>query len=399
MKSFVFLYFFVALSPIVTCQNSHRSFGRCPKFTIKKSTIIKSSQSLHNGAVLLGRKVTHSSAGCHKECCKNTDCNLVMLKYELQNKIVKITCFLFDCKTPSVCSFYQHSTYHNYVALDYGERKSSFKAHDYHPRNKGMTVATTIHSQSVTARNSSVVEHTWAERTFTETPTYKKPTDKDISYDIPMKKQTRQKFGFDKQSLNERSTTHSSFDSGTTNDNKNNEESYERPSDEDSSVREQTTETKEEEMDEEEEFPRRVFVDNNPDFPEKPASHMSDMKKSHDIEGVKTTGSIHTQTTADLNNQEHTNEKTEKWTFTSTESDNRPTTQAYVSTKPQVNQFVVRKFISVQDNKAVIPLAVGLVLALLLLMGVIFRLKASKRRRTKAFLTDDADYLINGMYL
>lgn len=72
---------------------------------------------------------------------------------------------------------------------------------------------------------------------------------------------------------------------------------------------------------------------------------------------------------------------------------------AYVSTKPQVNQFVVRKFISVQDNKAVIPLAVGLVLALLLLMGVIFRLKTFKRRRTKAFLTDDADYLINGMYL
>lgn len=138
MKSFVFLYFLVALSPIVTCQNSHRSFGRCPKFTIKKSTIIKSSQSVHNGAVLLGRKLTRSSAGCHKECCKNTDCNLVMLKYELQNKIVKITCFLFDCKTPSVCSFYQHSTYHSYVALDYGERKSSFKANDYHPRNKGI---------------------------------------------------------------------------------------------------------------------------------------------------------------------------------------------------------------------------------------------------------------------
>jgi hypothetical protein len=65
---------------------------------------------------------------------------------------------------------------------------------------------------------------------------------------------------------------------------------------------------------------------------------------------------------------------------------------------PPANHFVIRR-LNIQDNKAVIPLAIGLVLALLLLLGVIFRLKTSRRRRTKAFLTDDADYLINGMYL
>ena len=67
-------------------------------------------------------------------------------------------------------------------------------------------------------------------------------------------------------------------------------------------------------------------------------------------------------------------------------------------TKSRINNVVVRN-LNIRDNKAVIPLAIGLVLALLLLMGVIFRLKTSRRRRTKAFLTDDADYLINGMYL
>ena len=67
-------------------------------------------------------------------------------------------------------------------------------------------------------------------------------------------------------------------------------------------------------------------------------------------------------------------------------------------TKSAVGNIVVRR-LNIQDNKAVIPLAIGLVLALLLLLGVIFRLKTSRRRRTKAFLTDDADYLINGMYL
>jgi Flp pilus assembly protein TadB len=67
-------------------------------------------------------------------------------------------------------------------------------------------------------------------------------------------------------------------------------------------------------------------------------------------------------------------------------------------TKAPVGSIVVRK-LNIEDNKAVIPLAVGLVLVLLLLLGVVFRLKTSRRRRTKAFLTDDADYLINGMYL
>jgi hypothetical protein len=63
-----------------------------------------------------------------------------------------------------------------------------------------------------------------------------------------------------------------------------------------------------------------------------------------------------------------------------------------------IGEIVVKR-LKIEDNKAVIPLAIGLVLALLLLLGVVFRLKTSRRRRTKAFLTDDADYLINGMYL
>ncbi len=68
------------------------------------------------------------------------------------------------------------------------------------------------------------------------------------------------------------------------------------------------------------------------------------------------------------------------------------------ATKSGIGEIVVKR-LKIEDNKAVIPLAIGLVLALLLLLGVVFRLKTSRRRRTKAFLTDDADYLINGMYL
>jgi len=52
------------------------------------------------------------------------------------------------------------------------------------------------------------------------------------------------------------------------------------------------------------------------------------------------------------------------------------------------------------ENKAVVPLAIFLVVALVMLFVVALRLRVTKRRlRRKAFATDDADYLINGMYL
>ena len=52
------------------------------------------------------------------------------------------------------------------------------------------------------------------------------------------------------------------------------------------------------------------------------------------------------------------------------------------------------------ENKAVVPLAIFLVVALVMLFVVLLRLRVMKTRlRRKAFATDDADYLINGMYL
>lgn len=52
------------------------------------------------------------------------------------------------------------------------------------------------------------------------------------------------------------------------------------------------------------------------------------------------------------------------------------------------------------ENKAVLPLAVFLVIAILLLFVVALRLRIVKSRlKRRPFATDDADYLINGMYL
>jgi len=56
--------------------------------------------------------------------------------------------------------------------------------------------------------------------------------------------------------------------------------------------------------------------------------------------------------------------------------------------------------VHIVENKAVVPLAIFLVVALVLLFVVVLRLRVMKSRlRRKAFATDDADYLINGMYL
>ena len=47
-----------------------------------------------------------------------------------------------------------------------------------------------------------------------------------------------------------------------------------------------------------------------------------------------------------------------------------------------------------------LPLAIFLILAILLLFAVALRLRIVKSKlKRRAFATDDADYLINGMYL
>jgi hypothetical protein len=102
---------------------THSYLDKCPKFHIKKSTIIKTQQSIRDGAEFLGKKIVTSSRGCHESCCKTERCNLVMLKYNVEGSQEKVSCFMFNCRSPSVCSFFEHSSYHSYAALEYEERK------------------------------------------------------------------------------------------------------------------------------------------------------------------------------------------------------------------------------------------------------------------------------------
>ena len=65
-----------------------------------------------------------------------------------------------------------------------------------------------------------------------------------------------------------------------------------------------------------------------------------------------------------------------------------------------VQVVIETNHLRIVENKAVVPLAIFLVIALLMLIVIGLRLRMMKNRlRRKAFATDDADYLINGMYL
>ncbi|XP_028402784.1 uncharacterized protein LOC114525597 [Dendronephthya gigantea] len=355
----------------VECENSRSYVDKCPKFQIRRSTIIKTQQSVRNGAEFLGKKIMSSARGCHELCCKKDGCNLVMLKYDTESFEKKVSCFMFNCRSPSVCNFYKHSSYHSYAALEFEDRKSQWHSSEHQSKDSEFKEPNTFTEITTEAPAPTA--------TKTRKP-YKRGT---WFYSTSKPKH----LWLDEQKIDRLSTTHQSDREGTHAPNssfpKSTEDyskygSYDHSKDVDSNEKKtmdsriQTTAA----VDEDEDFPRRVFVDNNPDFPDEPQRN------------PKTT------TASSGGKIPVTRPRTTKGSFLRTTKG----TARIPATKSHVSNVVIKR-LNIQENKAVIPLAIGLVLALLLLLGIIFRLKTSRRRRTKAFLTDDADYLINGMYL
>ena len=120
-------------------ENSHSYLNKCPRFRIKKSTILRTQQSVRDGAVFLAKKVMSSSRGCHQQCCKTDGCNLVTLKYGTGSDIEKVNCFMFNCRSPSVCSFYQHWLYHTYTVFEYEDKKTKYSSTDRRETNDDTT--------------------------------------------------------------------------------------------------------------------------------------------------------------------------------------------------------------------------------------------------------------------
>lgn len=87
--------------------------AECPQPVVKKRTIIRAKESRENGAEPIGKFVVDSARQCYSRCCKEASCNVAIMYYKQVSEDEKMEkhCFLFDCKSPSVCSYDNHDRY------------------------------------------------------------------------------------------------------------------------------------------------------------------------------------------------------------------------------------------------------------------------------------------------
>lgn len=173
----------------------------------------------------------------------------------------------------------------------------------------------------------------------------------------------------------------------------------------------------------------REFVDNNPNFPftipknnekttqrqttekwikvterQHPTTEKVKSKKTVRTEPVKTTEKPTSEKLKSPSQKIKETEKSKQQEDNSLgqDSNTKPPVLELPFPQKNVSDVVVieTQHLRIIENKAVLPLAVFLVLAILLLFVVALRLRIVKSKlKRRPFATDDADYLINGMYL
>ena len=106
---------------------------KCPPIKVRKETIIRTRESLDNGARLLFRTDVDSSRECYELCCERKSCNIGVMHYkkrrdEISGELMTYkTCFLFACGSPNLCSFMNHTAY-AIIELERGKKKKPKKA-------------------------------------------------------------------------------------------------------------------------------------------------------------------------------------------------------------------------------------------------------------------------------
>ncbi|CAH1792597.1 unnamed protein product, partial [Owenia fusiformis] len=68
--------------------------------------IIRTHESIANGAIFIESPGAKTQGDCLSECCKQSECNLAVFEDKS-----KRSCYLFDCKVPSLCTFTNHTGY------------------------------------------------------------------------------------------------------------------------------------------------------------------------------------------------------------------------------------------------------------------------------------------------
>ena len=129
--------------------------GNSCNYRENSSMIIKSKTSLNNGAFYLKNAFGLGAKECVEKCCYTQNCNLAV--YEDKEEY---SCYLFDCGTPSKCSFAHHG---NYSVM-------SLQAHNYQPHAHQQYHENELESLGKTPRPTPAVPTTRTPKPETPTP-------------------------------------------------------------------------------------------------------------------------------------------------------------------------------------------------------------------------------------
>lgn len=129
----------------------------CSADSRRNNSIIKTKDSLDAGATFIAAPTVQSDKECEKECCKEKSCNTAVLKIKGGHGD-DLACYLFDCKSPNRCVFTSHP---GFTVLDFSyARDLDPHAHDLD--QLAMTSASTLPSTTSTTTTTTAATTTVA---------------------------------------------------------------------------------------------------------------------------------------------------------------------------------------------------------------------------------------------
>ncbi len=128
-KNFIILN--VVLLLLIQGLIASKSNSKCPpRIKVRKDTIIRTKESINNGARMLYRSEIETSRECYEICCERETCNVGIVHYKKQHDeygqiVTTKTCFVFACGTPNRCIFMNHT---GYAVIEMNREKPKAKA-------------------------------------------------------------------------------------------------------------------------------------------------------------------------------------------------------------------------------------------------------------------------------
>ncbi|XP_032241087.1 uncharacterized protein LOC5515582 [Nematostella vectensis] len=393
----------------------------CPKIQVKKNQILRTKEALNNGAKYLKRAVISTARECYNLCCRHSSCNLAMISYtnSTSGSDAVRMCYLFDCGSPSKCMYAPYSHYatiefddrEDYLESDlFGKMRNEQKAKpktSHHRDEDCPPGAPTAMCSSNPCDVASCPGHPYAscKPSFCGTCHAQFYDDDGIPVNCHVS-------GFNSKAKKKKiPSLQTDWITDYLKDQNNPMKSQPKDSDKDQAKegtgwddKTQIDEigTKQPQQTEEPFHQWREFLDNNPKYgkvkkvTEKPKPVPKPTQKPKHTAKPKTHPIVHPKT-----HPMPTTLAKAPLTYPSKANPEVPKPDEDV-VKPNISDVVVieTSHLRIVENKAVLPLAIFLVVAIVMLLVVALRLRIVKSRlRRKTFATDDADYLINGMYL